>query len=99
MQASKLADGVNGQELPPESVTTKGNQRALGHFITQAREALDADDTEEALNKIEKALSRTDGCVLRGEVDGNGPGRDWNDVSAGRWSWAVLTRNKATARK
>jgi hypothetical protein len=22
-------------------------------------------------------MERTDGCVLRGEPDGNGPGRDW----------------------
>jgi PKD repeat protein len=63
--------------LPSASVTTQGNQTALGNFLTQAIAALQASDTEEAMNKLGKALDRTDGCVLRGEPDGAGPGRDW----------------------
>ncbi len=63
--------------LPPGSVTTKGNQKALTNFLTQACAALQAGDIDKALNKIGKTLRRTDGCVLRGAPDGNGPGRDW----------------------
>jgi hypothetical protein len=64
-------------ELPPASVMTQGNQTALGNFQTQAIAALQAGDIEEAINKLTKALERTDGCVLRGEPDGPGPGMDW----------------------
>ncbi len=64
-------------DLPASSVTTKGNQKALGNFLTQVIGALQLGDTAEAINKLNKALSRTDGCVLQGEPDGNGPGRDW----------------------
>ncbi|MCH8006538.1 MAG: hypothetical protein IH888_09955, partial [Planctomycetes bacterium] len=63
--------------LPPESVTTQGNQNALTNFLGQAIAAIQVDDIERALFKIDQALERTDGCVLRGEPDGNGPGRDW----------------------
>ena len=63
--------------LPVSDVTTPGNQNALGNFMTQAIEALQAGDNAEAISKLNKALMRTDGCVLRGEPDGNGPGRDW----------------------
>jgi hypothetical protein len=64
-------------ELPASSVTTKGNQKALGNFLTQVIGALQLGDTEEAINKLDKALSRTDGCALQGAPDGNGTGRDW----------------------
>jgi hypothetical protein len=64
-------------ELPPESVTTAGNQTALGNFHTQAIAALQSGDTAKAIDKLNKAISRTDGCVLRGEPDGSGKGRDW----------------------
>jgi parallel beta-helix repeat protein len=68
-------DILNG--LGPECVTTKGNKRALGNFLTQALAALQEDDVEEAINKLNKSIDRTDGYVLRGVPDGNGPGRDW----------------------
>ncbi len=64
-------------ELPPTTVTTTGNQTAMGNFHTQAIAALQAGDVQEAINKLNKAISRTDGCVLRGAPDGSGPGRDW----------------------
>lgn len=63
--------------LPPASVTTTGNQQALQNFLTQAIAALQAGDLTEARNKLVQAIGRTDGCVLRGSPDGNGPGRDW----------------------
>ena len=34
-------------------------------------------DLAEAINKLQKAILRTDGCELRGAPDDNGPGRDW----------------------
>ena len=63
--------------LPPESVTTQGNQIALSNFLSQAITAIQGGDVDMALRKIDDAIARTDGCVLRGEPDGNGPGRDW----------------------
>ena len=58
-------------------VTNKGNQNALGNFLEQAVIALQAGDIAEAINKLNKAIIRTDGCALRGSVDGNGSERDW----------------------
>lgn len=58
-------------------VSTEGNQNALFNFLTQALAAIDADETDEAIQKLEKAIERTDGCALSGAPDGNGPGRDW----------------------
>ena len=64
--------------LPLASVTTKGNQNSLTNFLSQVIVAIQAGDLEEALSKLDKAISRTDGCVLRGEPDTNGPElRDW----------------------
>jgi len=63
--------------LAPEDVTTVGNQTALTNFLAQATVAIQANDLSEAINKLEKAIVRTDGCALRGTPDGNGPGRDW----------------------
>ena len=64
-------------DLAPGQVTTGGNQNAFQNFMIQAIVALQAGDDAEAINKLEKAIARTDGCVLRGVPDGNGPGRDW----------------------
>jgi len=63
--------------LPSEDVTTAGNQNALQNYLSQAIVALQAGDVLEAINKLENAIARTDGCELRGAPDGNGPGRDW----------------------
>lgn len=63
--------------LSPSQVTTGGNQNALLNFLSQAVVAIQAGDLATAIDKLEKALIRTDGCVLRGSPDGNGPSRDW----------------------
>lgn len=63
--------------LDPVQVTTHGNQNALSNFLAQATVAIQTGDLAEAISKLQKALSRTDGCVLRGDADKNGPGRDW----------------------
>jgi len=49
-------------------------------------------DIPVAIDKLEKALIRTDGCVLRGSPDGNGPERDWiTDCTAQMETYAVLS--------
>ena len=71
-------DGIVGS-LSAGEVTTNGNQNAFGNFLSHAIKALQKSppDTAKAIDKLEKALERTDGCVLRGSPDGNGSGRDW----------------------
>jgi hypothetical protein len=61
-------------ELPPASVTTKGNQAALGNFLLQVIESLQEDDVDKAIKKLESAIERTDGCALRGSPDAGGGG-------------------------
>lgn len=63
--------------LSAGQVTTSGNQNALSNFLDQAVAAIQEGDIPEAIDKLEKALTRTDGCILRGSPDGNGKGRDW----------------------
>jgi hypothetical protein len=63
--------------LSATRVTTKGNQNALGNFLSQAVVAIQEGDLEKARDKLQKTIERTDGCTLRGSPDGNGPGRDW----------------------
>jgi hypothetical protein len=63
--------------LPPVAVTTAGNQQSLGNFLTQTVSALQKNNTAQAIQKLQQAISRTDGCILRGSPDKNGPGMDW----------------------
>lgn len=63
--------------LTASAVTTAGNQNALSNFLLQAVLAIQEGDIEEAANKLNSALARTDGCILRQGPDANGPGRDW----------------------
>lgn len=58
-------------------VTTFGNQTALSSFLSQVVAAIQDGDINRAITKLEQAIERTDGCVERGQVDGDGPGRDW----------------------
>src|SRR5260221_3000327 len=75
---NQAADALNTiAALPLTSVKTQGNKNALQNFITQALAALQAGDTTTAIAKLQAAISRTDGCALRGAPDGNGPGMDW----------------------
>ena len=63
--------------LPPETVTTGGNQEALTAFLSQTTVAIQTENLQLAVIQLERAIARTDGCALRGAPDGNGPGRDW----------------------
>lgn len=58
-------------------VTTRGNQRALQNFLTQAISAIQAGGLDEGVGKVAQAIERLDGCALRSSADGNGAGRDW----------------------
>ena len=89
-QIVAAADVVSG--LGANQVTTSGNQNAFLNFLSQAVVALQAGDTEEAINKLTKAIERTDGCVLRSAPDANGPGRDWiTDCDAQTEVYDLLT--------
>ncbi|NNE04100.1 MAG: hypothetical protein HKN15_00045 [Xanthomonadales bacterium] len=63
--------------LPPEDVTTRGNANALKQFLRQAAAALMRGDVDKAIDSLEKAIERTDGCPLRGSPDTDGMERDW----------------------
>lgn len=65
------------QSLPASAVTTRGNQNALMQSLSHAVVALQNGKRAEARDEMEQAITRIDGCALRGTPDGNGPGRDW----------------------
>ena len=53
--------------------------------------AMQADDLATAIDKLQNAMERTDGCVLRGAPDGNGPARDWiTDCDAQEFVYPLL---------
>jgi hypothetical protein len=80
------------EDLVPGAVTTAGNQNALGNFYSQAITAIQSGDLAEAQEKLEEAIARTDGCILRGTPDTRGPGRDWvTDCDAQVRLYVLLT--------
>lgn len=69
-------DGIVGAFLGSKFVAL-GNQNVLENFFSQAVKAILKGDIETAIEKLEQAFIRTDGCVLRGGPDEAGPTRDW----------------------
>jgi PKD domain len=63
--------------LTGAQVTTQGNQQAFSNFLTAATQNLQQGKVSQAIAKLNQAILRTDGCALRGSLDGNGPGMDW----------------------
>lgn len=65
--------------LGPNQVTTKGNQTALGNFLSEAVKSIQKGQISTAIFKLNEAIARTDGCEANPgpSPDGNGPGRDW----------------------
>ena len=61
-------------DMPRSSFTTKGNKKALSNFLRLGCENMQLEEFDEAQHKLEQALSRTDGCTLRGEIDVSGGG-------------------------
>lgn len=79
-------------ELPIVDVTTAGNQQALGNLLINATNSLQNGDSDKAAKKLQDAIERTDGCILRGLPDTNGKGRDWiTDCNAQAEAYALLT--------
>ena len=75
-----------------EAITNSGNQQALSNFLLQAIQAIQDGDIATAIAKLDSAIARTDGCALRGGVEGNGPGRDWiTDCDAQDIAYPALT--------
>lgn len=70
--------------LPESAVKTKGNQMALLNHLAAAATAAQRPDFDKAVEWIELALQRTDGCAANGVPDGNGLGRDWIETCAGQ---------------
>lgn len=68
-------DQVNA--LTAGQVTTKGNQNAFCKHLANAIGDLQEGLVGDAIDKLNKAIGRTDGYPLRGSPDGNGPSRDW----------------------
>lgn len=64
-------------KLSQEQVTNAGNRMALGNFLRIAEDALGEGATSDAIHKLNKALTHTDGIPLRGDIDTRGPSRDW----------------------
>ena len=78
--------------MPPEQVTTRGNQNALQNFLTHALDALHRGDVERARDKLAKSIDRTDGCAVRARPDGDGDHRDWiTDCAAQAAVYRLLT--------
>jgi hypothetical protein len=71
------AAAVQIQDLAAESATNGGNQNALIQLLGNAAVALQSGNATGARQQLQQAISRTDGCALRGAPDGNGPSRDW----------------------
>ena len=63
--------------LPPAAVTSPGNRNALMQFLGNAIASLQSGNSVQAVQRLDQALIRIDGCTERGAADGNGPGRDW----------------------
>lgn len=63
--------------LTAGQVTTAGNQNAFGGHLANAVKDIQKGNVEHAIETLNKAIARTDGCVLRGSPDGNGQGMDW----------------------
>jgi hypothetical protein len=63
--------------LPPDAFPSPGLQNPIINLLMQAERALQRGDIATAIEKLQSALNRTDGCVLRGEPDADGEGRDW----------------------
>ena len=71
----RMSDAVNlVADMPKSSFSTKGNKKALSNFLRLRCENAQLEELDEAQHKLEQALSRTDGCILRGAVDESGGG-------------------------
>ncbi len=66
---------VNG--LPLNQITNKGNQKDLANILRKAVRNLQNANYCKAVEKLDQAIERTDGCSLRGKPDTKNKIRDW----------------------
>jgi hypothetical protein len=92
IQILELDESVASLDAESGEVTTTGNQNAYSNFLSQAILSIQEDDIVSAVSKLQKALIRTDGCVLRGEPDSKGSSRDWiTDCDAQTELYYIIT--------
>lgn len=63
--------------LPTCAFDSPGHRNALSNLLASAVNSLRKGKIDAAIGKLESAIARLDGCPLRGDVDGPGPGKDW----------------------
>ena len=63
--------------LPDASLDAPGHRNAFTNLLDQAITAIQGGDFSNAAQKLASAITRTDGCSLRGAADGPGPSMDW----------------------
>jgi CSLREA domain-containing protein len=66
---------VNG--LPLNQVTNKGNRKDLANILRKAIRNLQNANYCKAVEKLDQAIERTDGCPLRSKPDTKNKTRDW----------------------
>ena len=66
---------ING--LPLNQVTNKGNQKDLANILRKAVRNLQNANYCKAVEKLDQAIERNDGCPLRGKPDTKNKTRDW----------------------
>jgi len=90
------ANTVNSQ-LAPTQVTTAGNQNALGNLLNAAVKAIQKGDKVTAIEKLNAAILRTDGCERNGVPDGAGDSRDWITDCAAQAQMLIFLRASLSA--
>lgn len=78
--------------LDLSQVTTAGNQNALGNFLSQAAKDIQKGQPVKAIDKLNMAIERTNGCDVNSAPDGNGAGRDWITDCAAQTQMLVYLR-------
>jgi hypothetical protein len=84
------------QGLSISQVTSKGNQKDLIKLLRQAESEIQKGHYCKAVEKLNQAISRTDGFPLRNALDVSGEGRDWiTDAAAQTAVYADLSAARA----
>ncbi len=69
-------------DLESDQTTTPGHQKSMGNDLKNAIKAILKGKMGSAIDKLNSALIRTDGCVLRGSPDQNGSSAyEWDYVT------------------
>jgi K319L-like, PKD domain len=63
--------------LPRSQITQQGNRKDFENLLRMAARDIRDGDIAGAIDQLNQAIIRTDGCALRGTPDGSGPGFDW----------------------